>query len=201
VTDVIESITTINEENVSETTFQNIGQRNELGMNIFVSTKLFDIWTIRGGVNFSGFEATGVVQEEELTRQAFIINGNINSNIKLKKNWIIDVFGFYRAPQQTVQGFVPSFSLMVMGIRKTFWDEKASVGLRIVEPFFENKTFRSEVSGPDYVQTSEFVRPFRSVGISLRYRFGKLDYSNRQRRSKINNSDVKGGGDAQNRQF
>lgn len=201
-TDVIQQITIYNEEfDRTETTFENIGSQDVFGLNVFSSVTLFDKWTIRGGVNMNTFEATGVVEGQEVSRTAYQLNGNINSNLKLDKNWVIDLFGFYRAEQQTIQGYIPSFTLMAMGIRKTFWEDRASLGIRIIEPFFENKTFEGKVEGSNFVQTTETVRPFRSFGLSFSYKFGKLDFRARQRRSRIENDDVKESGSGEQQQF
>ena len=86
-----------------------------------------------------------------------------------------------------------------MGIRKNIWEKKGAIGIRIVEPFFQFKTFESELTGANFFQTSERNIPFRSFGINFQYKFGKLDFSQRQRRTKINNNDQDSGGD--NNQF
>ncbi len=201
-TDVIQQITIFNEDqDRTETSFDNIGSQDVYGLNIFSSVTLFEKWTLRGGVNMNTFEARGTVEGREVSRNAYQINGNINSNLNLEKNWVIDLFGFYRAEQQTIQGYIPSFTLMALGARKTFWDDRASLGIRIVEPFFENKTFKGKVEGSNFVQTSETVRPFRSFGISMSYKFGKLDFRARQRRSRIENDDVKESGSGEQQQF
>ncbi|MEL7003878.1 MAG: TonB-dependent receptor, partial [Bacteroidota bacterium] len=161
-TDVIESFTELTDDNLSVSTFFNVGERNSVGMNIFTSTKLFKIWTLRGGVNVFTYDASGVVNGVAVSNNAVLWNGNINSNIKLKNGLIIDMFGFYRARRQTLQGFNPSFSIFSMGIRKPIWNDKGSIGIRIVEPFFENKSFISEIEGTNFNQFSEREIPFRS---------------------------------------
>jgi len=88
---------------------------------------------------------------------------------------------------------------MSIGVRKEIWNKRASIGLRIVEPFFANKEFGSELESATFRQTSVFAIPFRSVGVNFSCKFGKLDYNKRARRSKIDNDDQKpdggGGGD------
>ena len=200
-TDVIESFTERNEDNISVSTFFNVGNRNSVGLNIFTSTKILKVWTLRGGVNVFTYDASGVVNGVSVSNNAVLWNGNINSNIKLKKDWVIDMFGFYRARRQTLQGFNPSFSIFSMGIRKTIWDKKGSIGIRIVEPFFENKLFASEIEGVNFSQVSEREIPFRSFGINFSYKFGKVDFKGRPRRSKIRNDDLKDDGGNDNQQF
>ncbi|MEO1051631.1 MAG: TonB-dependent receptor [Bacteroidota bacterium] len=197
--DIIESFLDVDAEGISNTTFRNIGERNSVGLNLFTSTTLLKVWTIRGGINLFTYNASGRVDGRTLTNDAILFSGNLNSNIKLKKGWIIDMFGFYRARRQTLQGFNPSFSIFSMGFRKSMWDDKGSLGVRIVEPFFANKVFGSELSGPNYFQFSERSIPFRSFGVNVTYKFGKLDFRQRQRRSRIRNDDLKqGDNDGQN---
>ena len=190
-TDIIESFLNINDEGISETTFRNIGTSNSLGANIFGSTKFFKIWTVRGGLNVFTYNANGTVDGTDLSNSAVLLGGNVNSNIQLKNGWIIDASGFFRGRRQTIQGFNPAFSIFSMGFRKELWDKKGSLGIRIVEPFFENKTFVSEITGEGFTQTSERAIPFRSFGINFQYRFGKFKGA-RERRSRIRNNDQKG---------
>ena len=82
-----------------------------------------------------------------------------------------------------------------MGLRKEF-NKRFSLGIRAIEPFNERKSFPSEIQGENFYQRSDFSIPFRSIGVSISYNFGQLDFndSRRGRRSKINNDDQKGGG-------
>lgn len=200
-TDNIESFLQVDESGVSTITYQNIGESDSYGVNVFTSATFFKIWTLRGGFNLFSYSANGVVDGESLSNDAILLSGNVNSNINLKKEWVIDMFGFYRGRRQTIQGFNPSFSMFSLGIRKNIWGKRGSIGVRIVEPFFENKTFGSELRGANYYQTSENVIPFRSFGINFSYKFGKLDFKQRQRGSKIKNEDLKGGDGDDNQNF
>ena len=181
-TDVIENILVIDDDGVATTTYQNVGENNSFGLNVFTSATLFKIWTLRGGVNLYTYDASGQIGDQIVTRQAVVWNGNINSNLKLKKDWVIDLFGFYRAPRQTLQGTFPSFSMMSLGVRKQIWDKKASIGLRVVEPFFPNKEFGSDLESDLFRQSSVFTVPFRSVGINFSCKFGKLDYNKKTKK-------------------
>lgn len=200
-TDIIESFLEVNNEGVSKNTFKNIGTQNTYGANVFVSTTLFEIWTLRAGVDAFSYNISGVIGGEEVSNNAYLWNGNLNSNLKFSYGWTLDMFGFYRAKRQTLQGFNPSFSIFSMGVQKEVWEKRGSIGLRIVEPFFENKVFASELSGDNFYQSNEFTIPFRSFGINFSYKFGQLNYKKRQRNSIIDNNDMKDGGDSQQQQF
>lgn len=194
--DIIESFLTIADDSqVSTTTFLNIGRNRSVGANLFTSVTLFKKWQVRGGINVFTYNGEGVVGGNRITNEAILWNGNLSSTLSLKGDWRIEAFGFFRSPQQTLQGFNPSFSIFSIGARKEF-SKRFSLGIQIVQPFSDDKTFPSELSGPTFYQRSEFVIPFRSFGITASYNFGKLDFRQQRRRgSTIDNDDLKGGED------
>ena len=193
--DIIESFLTVDDDGVSLTTYQNIGTNNSVGTNVFSSATLFKVWTLRGGFNLYTYDASGTINGVSLSRTALLFSGNINSSVKLGKDWTIDLFGFYRAPRQSLQGTNPSFSIMGMGLKKNLWEKRGYIGLRIIEPFFENKSFGSELQGTGFYQESDYTIAFRSFGINFGYRFGKLGDKSKERKSRIRNNDLKGDDD------
>ncbi|UII23699.1 outer membrane beta-barrel family protein [Fulvivirga ligni] len=195
-TDVIESYLT-KEDDIYRTRYLNIGENNSIGVNLFTSLNLFEIWTLRGGLNVYTYNAKGVINGQSVSNNAILWDGNLNSNISLGESWIIDMFGFYRPRRQTLQGYNPSFSIFSMGIKKKIWGDRGSIGINVTQPFTKYQNFGSEIKGDTYYQTSSYDVPFRSFGFNLSYKFGKLDFKQRQRRSRIDNNDQKEGGDNQ----
>ena len=126
---------------------------------------------------------------QELEANDVLYNIFFNGDYKISGSFKADFFGFFRSNRRTLQGINPSFSIYGIGFRKEF--KNSSIGIRLVEPFHENKSFDSEIEGADFVQTTGFTLPFRSVGINFRYKFGKVDF--KERKSKIKNSDLKQG--------
>ncbi|MGB3081040.1 MAG: hypothetical protein WBB31_18300, partial [Saprospiraceae bacterium] len=71
--------------------------------------------------------------------------------------------------------------------------------INITEPFRENQIFEKELEGIDFYQYSRTLRPVRSFGLSMSYRFGKIDFKDRT--GKKNNEPLEensGGGYIQN---
>lgn len=198
-TDIIESYLDIDDSGLSSTTFRNIGESESYGVNFFSSVTIKKNITLRGGLNVYTYIGSGTVDGVALSREAVIWDGNLNGSIKMGRGWRTDLFGFYRPPRQTLQGTNPSFSLFTMGVNKEI-NDKVSLGLRLVEPFFANKNFGSELKGANFIQTTDTNIPFRSFGLNLTYKFGKLDFKQRQRRTKINNQDQEGD-DGSSQQF
>jgi len=173
------------------TRYENASTNNSIGMNIFSSVNLFKIWDLRASINAFTFDAEADLNGETLSNSGLMFNGFVSSSVKLKKDWRIDVFSFFNSRRVTLQGEVPSFSFFQMGVNKDlFEDKRGSIGLRLVEPFFHRKDFRTDLESEAFSQTSNFELPFFSIGVNFKYKFGKLDFKAQQRKSKIKNEDL-----------
>jgi ferric enterobactin receptor len=192
--DIIEPFIVV-EDGVAITNFQNIGTNNSVGVNLFVSTNIKQWLTLRGGFNIFTYDGQGTINGVELTNQAILFNGNLSATFNLPKDFKIEAFSFFRSPSQSLQGRRTSFYIYTFGFRKEFWDKRASLGLRLVSPFQQFIDFRNEQSGETFNLDSSFKIPIRSIGVSFNYRFGKLDFRDRPRRSAIDNDDVRNGDD------
>lgn len=185
---IIESILGLNNQNITINTFDNVGTNRSLGLNLF-STKNINNFTIRGGGNIFTYNAEGIINGVELERKTYEYNVFFGGEYSITPTIKADFFGFFNSPRRSLQGDQASFSIYGFGARKEF--KKWSVGIKIIEPFQRDKFFNSSQSGPDFTQDIVFSIPFRSFGINARYKFGKVDFKERQ--SKIKNDDLKSG--------
>ena len=73
-----------------------------------------------------------------------------------------------------------------------FTIRKESLGISLVEPFLKGgyRSMITDLEGPSFSQYSEYRYLIRSVGISFKYTFGKLNFKNRKTNSKIKNDDL-----------
>ena len=106
---------------------------------------------------------------------------------------MIESRGWFNSPRQTVQGTVPSFSMFTFGIKKEFKNKRGSIGIGVVEPWSKYKSFKTELSGNNFNQTSDNQRLFRSININIKYQFGKLKFDPIKQKTNINNNDLMGG--------
>lgn len=197
--DVIENYVQVDPlSNISASTYLNIGRNQSVGLNLFTSVKLKEIGSVRLGFNIFTYNGSSQIDSINLSRDAIIWSGNAGGSFNLPREWKADFFGFARSPNQTLQGETPSFWLYGIGIRKEF-NKRLALGFRFIDPFNEEKSFPSEIEDVGFYQRSNFSIPFRSIGFSINYKFGQLDFkgNTRGRRTKIKNDDQKGG-DGQN---
>ena len=187
-TDIIESILALGPDNSTINTFANVGTNKSIGLNLF-STKSINSLTIRGGGNIFTYNGTGIINGVSLERKTYEYNVFFGGEYAITPTIKADFFGFFNSPRRGLQGDQASFSIYGFGARKEF--KKWSIGVKIIEPFMRDKFFNSSQSGPNFTQDIVFSIPFRSFGINARYKFGKVDFKERQ--SKIKNDDLKSG--------
>jgi len=179
------------------TQYENIGTNNSYGASFFGSINPIKILTIRGSINAYTFDpvASGAFssyQSENSVRISY--NAFLSGSVTLKSGFIAEVFAVENSPRYTIQGSSPSFSILGAGVRKQILNKKASIGINTIEPFSKYKDFDSSVTSPGLTQNSKFEFPFRSVGLTFSYSFGKLSFSNpNQSKKGVNNDDQKQG--------
>jgi outer membrane cobalamin receptor len=144
--DLIESLLHINDDGVSETTFENFGTRSALGINFFGTLMVGKKLTLRGGVDVNLWKEEGQLENEDLSNSGSDYNGRLNLTWTITKTLKVEGFTFFRSPTYTVQGKTPSWSMMSMGLKKDLFNNRFTLGLNITEPFRENQSFVRELS-------------------------------------------------------
>lgn len=179
---------------VSQQRFLNIGEQNSYGANTFVSYKIGKYIKLRGGVNAEYLQLIGSGALAGIERNVWQYDMNGSATAELPKDFVIEAFGFYRAPRQNLQGSRANFTIWSIGAQKKLMDDRWRVGLRVVEPFSRSKSFPNLQQGRGFYQESNYEVLFRSFNINVRYKFGSLEANTSRRKTKINADDQKDGG-------
>lgn len=177
-------------------TYQNAAINNSIGATFYGSIQPWKILTLRANANVYTYNPTVYPQYAQFFSQTgSYVQYNIfgMAELDLKSGIIMQLFAVENSPRHTIQGTSPSFSILGAGLRKQFLKKKASIGINTLEPFNKYKHFDTKTSSNGISQSSTFAFPFRSVGITFSYSFGKVTFSNPQNRKGINNDDMKQG--------
>jgi hypothetical protein len=181
------------------TRFQNIGNNNSIGGSIFGNVTPFKIFTITGNINAYSYkpDPAGIFIADKTQNGTYLMyNGFLRGSFTLPNNLLAEMFGFGGSSRRTIQGTNPAFAMYGVGLRKQFMQKKMSIGFNVLQPFANYKHFNSSISSPGFTQTSINQIPFRSFGLTFSYSFGKMSFSNPQKKG-INNDDLKQGEDNQ----
>lgn len=163
--------------------YRNADMNNSFGFNFFTAINPIKILTIRTNINVYTYNPTPyAAYAYYFTNTATKVQYSIflSASVNLDNNWIAEMFTIQNSPRYTLQGSSPSFSLLAFGVKKQFMNKKAFLGVNVMQPFAEYIHFNSYASSPGFVQSSNFAFPFRSVGLTFGYSFGKLKFSNPQ---------------------
>ena len=134
----------------------------------------------------NAWKAKGIFENELLSNTGFDYNGRMNITWTISETLRAEFYSFYRSPISTVQGKIPTWSMMSFGIKKELLNRRLTIGLNITEPFRENFIQVRELEGSDFYQYSRNARPVRSFGINAGFRFGKIDFKERNRKKPMN---------------
>jgi len=184
ITGVIESIANpIKVDSLAGTLTQshNADENNSFGFNFFTSVNPIKILTLRTNINIYTYDPTPyAAYASDFTNTSVKVQYNIfgAASLNFSSGLIMELFAVENSPRYTLQGSSPSFSILGFGIRKQILKKKGSIGLNTIEPFSKYKYFDSYTASPGFVQSSTFAFPFRSVGVTFSYSFGKLTFSN-----------------------
>jgi ferric enterobactin receptor len=164
----------------------NIGTETTEGISLFGSLPVTSKLNLRTNMMFSDRITTNPGNP---TVSGFMYRINLNATYQFPHDLTAELFGNYNSSQRTIQGTRPIFAFYNVAVRKQFWNKKASIGLTASDPFAQYVDQKSVTNGANFTQTNLRQIPFRSFGITLSYRFGKLEFK-KEKEDNNNNNDT-----------
>jgi ferric enterobactin receptor len=163
----------------------NIGTQTTIGGNLFASVPLTKKLNLRTNMFFASRTNTnpGI---SKVTGLAYRIN--LNASYQFGNDLTAEAFANYNSSQKNLQGTRPYFFFYNLAIRKQFMNKKASLGLQAANPFTHYVTQRATTFGTGFNQVSIRQVPLQSFGITLSYKFGKLEFSKEKEKDREDNN-------------
>jgi outer membrane receptor protein involved in Fe transport len=169
--------------NVSLSQRYNIGREVNEGVNLFASLPVGKL-TFRTNT-FLAYRVT--TNPGNATTSGLFYRLNLNSSYEFTNDMAAEFFINYRSSQRTIQGNNPGFVFYNFAVRRFLFHKKASIGLTAANPFNQYVDIRQNLYGPNFTQNSLREIPLRSFGISLVYKFGKLQFKKDNQQDNSNN--------------
>jgi len=158
--------------NVSLTQQYNIGRQVTEGVNLYGSLPIGKL-SLRSNMFFAD-QITDNPGSPQVSGLAYRIN--LNASYEFAHNLAAEFFINYRSSQKGIQGTNPGFVFYNFAVRKQILNKKASIGLTAANPFNQYVNINTTTFGSNFNQSSLRQIPLRSFGISLMYKFGKLEF-------------------------
>ncbi|MBN1184435.1 MAG: TonB-dependent receptor [Bacteroidales bacterium] len=191
------SIVTINENNVSESYVDNVGEGFEYGMSVRGGFQVFKFWRLNPDI-------TGFYKELHAVNDAGIYDipdqdmyswrGGLTSLMFFPKDFMLIFYGYYASPNIDPQRTNSRSPVYILAVQKSFMKQAAQVSAFTYLPFTKEFTAEKTVyEGRDFTQTSEFTIPPRTLfTIRLSYKF---NYGNKVKKiERDKNTDEDNGG-------
>ena len=171
---------------VAVRTYENLGRRDDYGMEGIFNYVPYRWWNINLTVNFSARNLKNVQREGVDNLQTFRTSINYNSQWRLGDGWSLQINGRYRAPLDVPQGRIEAYYYINMAVRKEFFDDKLNIGLSIRDIFNTREWVVSTTEQSGLTQSRNRQWDSRIVGLDINYRFGNLEDSDRDKGGKGN---------------
>lgn len=194
----IQAIRNVLDGGIISTTYENIGQEQTIGANIFANVNINNKFSLNGGFDlYYAMLDNGLTDPDfAASNEGFVVSGRIFGNYTLPKSWQIQLFSFARGRQVQLQGTSGGFAVYGLSMNKQFAEKRGSVGFGVENFLAKEFVIRNEIVTPTIVQNSLNATRNMNFKINFSYRIGKLSMDQRPRRRKsVNNDDLKEGGD------
>lgn len=185
-------------DDVIYTTFENIGQEQAIGTNIFANVNINNKFSLNGGIDLFYTMLDNGLSDPQTAAQneGWVVSGRMFGNYSLPKNWQVQLFTFARGKRVQLQGTSGGFAAYGLNLNKQFQEKRGSIGFGVENFLAKEFIVRNETITPTIIQNSTTALRNMNFKINFSYRIGKMSMNDRNRRRKsVNNDDLKGGDD------
>lgn len=175
-------------DSVKAITFRNLGSSSSTGLELYTALSLFSgKLRVMPGASVYWYN----VSSEALSNSGLIVRGELNSELYLKNNWSLELYGFYNTPTIQLQGSTSAISYTMFSVNKKLLKKRLNVLLGVVEPVRGEISQHVTVNGPAYSQRRTLIYPIRQVMLEATFTFGKMNFESKRKSKKVKNDDIK----------
>ena len=167
--------------NVAVSTRENIGREDNFGLSIFASIPITQKINFRANIMcFQRYIHTGMATGGDI--QGFNYRTNANISYQLSSTLIIELMGNFNSPRINAQGKMPAFTTYNFAFRKQLFHKKGSIAFTATNFFNKYVDQKTELTGSNFTIDNTRQLPYRSFGINITYKFGKMEFRKERER-------------------
>ena len=183
----VNRITSVYQEGVLLSTYDNVGTDYALGIEGMFNVKLSKWWEISLTGNAYDYRIKGAIEGESFENQSFNWASRLSNTFKVHKNLKIQADGRYNSPTVTSQGKEEDYYMINLGARADFLDKKLSASVQVRDVFASARR-ASFVESPTLYNYRSYLSNAPYFTVNLSYRF------NNYQQKRKNNGGNGGGG-------
>lgn len=176
-TDVIQRVKIFYDDNTAAVTMANLDQSQTVGAELIFQIRPVSWW--RNTISFNGnyIDYTNNAVGSDWNNRGFNWGIKYNGTIDFwKKTATFQLNATYNAPRVTAQGIIYLWNFIDIAVQKQLFDRKLSIGIKLAD-VFDMKGFKMRIDQPTLKQYSDFDFQTRRVYLTLTYKFGKMEFS------------------------
>jgi outer membrane cobalamin receptor len=186
----IERVRSAYDENVTLTTFENVGTDYSLGAEVMFNFDPLNFWNVNLMGNVFNYLVEGVLYEEPFSKESFNWQGRFNNNIKIGKSTQIQFNLNYNSPTVSSQGRWEGYFRSDLSVRQEIIENVLAATLQARDLFGTRKReFTSDGANFSSYNYYSFQSPI--LMLNLRYTFNDF----KPKRKKGGNDGGFGGGE------
>ena len=169
--DAMRMLGRVGDDGITRMTFKNVATSDSYGADVNLNLRLGRVSGFAGG---SVFEQVTDAEnlETDLSNRAFGWSARVNATVKLNPTLDLQAFAMYRAPMRIEQGRMNRFTMSNLALKQKLRGDKASVTLRIMDPF-GTMGWGFRASDGRVVQSMERHFGARGAFLTYNYTFGQ----------------------------
>ena len=178
----ISRFSTMDEEGVNYTTFDNINYEQSLGAELVLNQQLFDFWRATATTSYFYRRVEGDDhQDNVLHNESYSWSARLVNDLRFPRGWSAQVTGRYSSPVVMLQGEMKARYSADIAVRKNVLNNTGTITLRLSDAF-NTQRFQMYNYGDNFEVDSERRRNSRMIHIGFSYRIN--EYERRDRRDR-----------------
>jgi len=174
---IINNIYQLRSDNVMVQTFENLNKSYATGLETMINIPLAKWILLNTSISFYDYKLELIERNEN--KESFTWNSRYNIMIKIKKDMMLQLMGFYRGASITAQGREEGVLFTNIGLRKDFFNRQLTVTLR-VRDFLSSTKWITRSEDINFKTYSERTRQSNVVGLSISWKINNYNQKNKK---------------------